>query len=59
MSDKYFWKWCGQIFSSVRALSTNTCPRHPNKGRHELYEGQRRRSPHPSIADGRHPESTL
>ena len=38
----YYCKHCGASFSSVRNLTTQSCPRHPNgcgKGRHELYEG--------------------
>jgi len=32
-------KWCGTSAPNVSALTINSCPRNPNKGRHELYEG--------------------
>jgi hypothetical protein len=32
-------KWCGTSTSSISSLTANLCSRHPNKGRHELYEG--------------------
>lgn len=38
----YYCEYCGHKFSSVRQLTSGTCPRHPdgsNKGRHKLYEG--------------------
>ncbi len=44
---KCYCKNCGQAFSDVRALSANTCYRHPdgaNKGKHQLYEGGEKKS---------------
>ena len=38
----YYCEYCGHKFTSVRQLTSGTCPRHPdgsNKGRHKLYEG--------------------
>lgn len=38
----YYCEYCGHRFTSVRLLTSATCPRHPdgsNKGRHKLYEG--------------------
>jgi DNA-directed RNA polymerase subunit RPC12/RpoP len=38
----YYCKYCGSSFSSVSALTANTCQRHPSgagKGKHALYEG--------------------
>ena len=39
---KFYCKFCGNAFSSVQSLTSQTCPRHPDgvgKGRHALYEG--------------------
>ena len=39
MSD-YYCEYCGRRYSSVRELTGNKCPRHPegtNKGFHSLY----------------------
>ena len=36
----FYCKHCGQRFSSVAALTSQPCVRHPNgRGKHELYEG--------------------
>ena len=38
----YYCEYCGHKFTSVRQLTSATCPRHPNgsnKGHHKLYEG--------------------
>jgi len=35
-------EYCGQKFSSVSSLTSNSCSRHPlvsGKGKHKLYEG--------------------
>ena len=43
----YYCKHCGASFSSVRNLTGQTCPRHPNgvnRGKHELYEGDEKNS---------------
>ena len=32
-------KGCGSSFSSISSMTVSNCNRHPNKGRHELYEG--------------------
>jgi DNA-directed RNA polymerase subunit RPC12/RpoP len=40
--ENYYCKLCGQKFSSVRTLTSNSCVRHPDgvcKGKHQLYEG--------------------
>jgi predicted nucleic acid-binding Zn ribbon protein len=39
---KFYCEHCGNEYSSVGALTSNSCSRHPDgpgKGRHELYEG--------------------
>ena len=46
MSD-YYCEYCGRRYSSVRELTGNKCPRHPegtNKGFHSLYEGSEKSS---------------
>ena len=38
----YYCEYCGRPYTSVRELTSNRCPRHPdgtNKGFHSLYEG--------------------
>ena len=38
----YYCEYCGHKASSVNALTSASCPRHPdgpNKGKHKLYEG--------------------
>jgi DNA-directed RNA polymerase subunit RPC12/RpoP len=38
----YYCEYCGHMFSSVIALTSGTCPRHPNganRGPHKLYQG--------------------
>lgn len=38
----FYCECCGQKFSSVSSLTSNTCSRHPHgvgKGKHKLYEG--------------------
>ena len=40
--ENYYCKLCGQKFSSVRTLTSMSCPRHPDgpsKGKHQIYEG--------------------
>lgn len=40
--EKFYCEYCGASFSTVRALTSMTCQRHPDgphKGRHKLYEG--------------------
>ena len=40
--EKYYCKYCGQHFYSVRSMTAIGCPRHPDgayKGKHALYEG--------------------
>tara|TARA_R110001592_G_scaffold352314_1_gene650062 strand:+ start:1057 stop:1308 length:252 start_codon:yes stop_codon:yes gene_type:complete len=40
--ENYYCKHCGVKYSSIRALTSSTCSRHPsgpNKGKHILYEG--------------------
>ena len=44
---KFYCKNCGASFSSVQALTGQSCPRHPDgfcKGKHELYEGDEKDS---------------
>ena len=41
----FYCKHCGQRFSSVAALTSQPCVRHPNgRGKHELYEGDEKDS---------------
>jgi predicted nucleic acid-binding Zn ribbon protein len=38
----YYCKNCGNKYSSISSLTSNSCARHPlgaGKGKHELYEG--------------------
>lgn len=38
----FYCEYCGSKFSSVTALTSSACQRHPagaNKGKHKLYEG--------------------
>lgn len=38
----FYCEYCGQKFSSVSSLTSNSCSKHPNgsrKGMHKLYEG--------------------
>lgn len=38
----FYCEHCGQKFSSVSSLTSNSCGKHPNgshKGKHKLYEG--------------------
>lgn len=38
----FYCEYCGQKFSSISALTSVSCNRHPNgpgKGKHKLYEG--------------------
>lgn len=36
----YYCEYCGQKYSSVSSLVSNSCPRHPDgRGKHKLYEG--------------------
>jgi DNA-directed RNA polymerase subunit RPC12/RpoP len=42
MSNVYHCEQCGMRFSSIAALTSCNCQRHPNgpsKGRHKLFEG--------------------
>lgn len=40
MAQNYYCKWCGNKYSTVSSLTSNVCPRNPQKGgRHSLYEG--------------------
>jgi len=39
MGKLYYCKWCGTKNPTVSGLTSQTCMRHPNKGKHELYEG--------------------
>ncbi|MBR5097437.1 MAG: hypothetical protein IK094_10075 [Treponema sp.] len=39
----YYCEYCGHRASSVQALTSNKCPKHPDgqfKGCHKLYEGR-------------------
>jgi len=36
--QNYYCKWCGNRYSSVKTLTSGTCPNSPTK-KHELYEG--------------------
>ncbi len=43
MSTEYHCEYCGSRFTSVFALTSQRCSRHPDgvsKGRHKLFEGQ-------------------
>ena len=43
----FYCKNCGLGFSTIQALTSRTCRRHPagpNQGRHELYEGGEKES---------------
>ena len=43
----FYCKHCGASASSVRSLTAQACPRHPNgvnRGKHELYEGDEKDS---------------
>ncbi|MBQ9335840.1 MAG: hypothetical protein IJS14_00905 [Lentisphaeria bacterium] len=40
--EKYYCKYCGMEYGSIRSLTAASCPRHPAgscKGKHAPYEG--------------------
>lgn len=39
MSEKYYCKWCGNSYPSVKSLVNFLCTVNPNGKHHELYEG--------------------
>jgi uncharacterized protein (DUF983 family) len=39
MAEKFYCKWCGQMYSSVASLTSGSCSRNPAGKKHELYEG--------------------
>ncbi len=39
MSEKYYCKWCGDYYSSIKSLTVNRCRKNPSSEYHEPYEG--------------------
>lgn len=40
MSQNFYCEYCGAKYSSISALTSGSCPKHPDgKGKHKLYEG--------------------
>ncbi len=53
MTLSVYCKYCGESASNERVLLNRWCPKHPsgqNKGKHALYEGEKRASMYVSIA---------
>jgi DNA-directed RNA polymerase subunit RPC12/RpoP len=45
-TKNYYCEYCGQKYTSVSALTSNRCYRHPDgtyKGKHKLYEGSEKK----------------
>ena len=38
-TERYYCKWCGYDYSSIRLLTNNRCNKNPNSNYHEPYEG--------------------